>query len=108
MKPAFKIAWIFYSVLIFFIIIAAFLFPENIINNTPLCESKSLNQAECFMCGMTHAFSAIAGGDFNSAVSYNRASIPLFALFCINSLFLFISLSKKIHLKFSNRKGNKL
>lgn len=75
-----------------------------IINNTTVCESKILNGSDCFMCGMTHAFSSIGKGNLNAALDHNRGSIFLFIIFAANSALFFVYSLKNIF----KRKGNKL
>lgn len=105
MISALKTAWKFYSIVILIFTSAVFILPDNIfLNKTPLCESKSDSGRECFMCGMTHAFSCISKGNFDDANGHNTASIPLFILFSVNSV-IFSVISFK---KFNNMKGNKI
>lgn len=90
MKSAIKTAWVFYSTAIVMLILLLFILPgEVILNNTPLCESISRYNIECFACGMTRGFVHISQFEFHEASEINRGSIYVFVIFVLNTL-LFI------------------
>ncbi|HMQ98268.1 MAG TPA: DUF2752 domain-containing protein [Ignavibacteria bacterium] len=90
MKSAFKTAWVFYSTAIVMLILVLFILPgEVILNNTPLCESISRYNIECFACGMTRGFVHIAHFEFYAASEVNRGSIYIFVIFVLNTLLFF-------------------
>ena len=109
MKDAFKIAWLFYSTIIAAVLLVIFIMPgDKIVNNTPLCESISKNNTECFACGITHGFIEISELKFDSANSYNQGSIYIFLMFLLNTFaYIFYLLRNLRYTKIFFLKGNK-
>lgn len=96
MKSAIKTAWAFYSIAIVMLLLLLFILPgEVILNNTPLCESISRYNIECFACGMTRGFVHISELEFNEAAGANRGSILVFSSFLLNTLLFFKYLFRK-------------
>lgn len=87
MKSAFKTAWMIYSTAIAIMLLLLFILPgDMILNNTPLCESISKYNIECFACGMTRGFVHISEFEFAEARSSNGGSIYVFTVFLLNSV----------------------
>ncbi len=89
LKFSFKIVWIIISILIFVTLFLSFIFPEVLLNISPVCVSRSLYGRECFMCGTTRAFVEISSGRFSEAFELNKFSVFIFIMFTINSILFF-------------------
>lgn len=77
------IASVFF-VLISTIILLTFSLPDNYILDTlPLCEYKASCGKQCAACGLTRSFFEISRGNFQNALHYNSASLPLFTAFLL-------------------------
>ncbi|MBK8551233.1 MAG: DUF2752 domain-containing protein [Ignavibacteria bacterium] len=96
LRLASEIVWIIYSVIVLGIVLITFFVPETLLNISPVCISKSRFGTECFMCGMTRAFTEISKGNFHNADDLNNFSIYLFGLFILNSLFFIYYLHKNL------------
>ena len=96
LKFSFKIVWIIISILIFVTLFLSFIFPEVLLNISPVCVSKSLYGRECFMCGTTRAFVEISSGRFSEAYELNKFSVVLFLIFSVNTL-LFLTFILKLY-----------
>jgi len=95
MKSAVSTAWMIYSTVIAILLLLLFVLPgEMILNNTPLCESISKYNVECFACGMTRGFVHIARFEFTEAGMANRGSIFVFLFLVLNTVFLIIYMFK--------------
>lgn len=102
LKIAFRIVWIILSIFIFAILILSFFFPYTFMDISPVCVSKSVYGAECFMCGMTRAFIEISSGRFSEAFNLNKLSLILFSVFFINSVIFISYIIKTISVRVSN------
>lgn len=86
-KCAIFVVWIILSGVIFFILVAPFLFTVKTINVTsPKCEWKVKYNRECALCGMTRGFIHISHGDLIEASISNKFSIYLYFLFVVNDV----------------------
>ena len=87
-KDSFRSAWYAISAFILAILIAGFVLPEETLTGlTPECELKAKYGTECSACGLTRGFLSISRGNTEEASLYNSASLPLFGLFSLNSIF---------------------
>lgn len=87
-KDSFRTAWYAISACILAGLIAGFVLPEETLTGlTPECELKAKYGTECSACGLTRGFLSISNGNPETAASYNSASLPLFGLFWLNSIF---------------------
>jgi hypothetical protein len=87
-KDSFKSAWYVISAFILALIIAGFVLPEETLTGlTPECEMKAKYGTECSACGLTRGFLSISGGNTKKAADLNDASLPLYGLFTLNSIF---------------------
>jgi hypothetical protein len=78
-RKAFFIVWVTVSVTLGVAAAAPLIVPaDTIARLAPRCEAKARYGRECFLCGATTGFIAIGRGDFVSAESANRASVPLY------------------------------
>jgi uncharacterized membrane-anchored protein len=78
-RKAFFIVWVTVSVTLGAAAVAPLIAsPDTIARLAPRCEAKTRYGRECFLCGATTGFIAIGRGDFASAESANRASLPLY------------------------------
>lgn len=60
--------------------VTSFLLPPGGLDRLPvLCTMRRLTGLPCPGCGMTHAFVAIAHGQWAAALHYNAMAYPLFA-----------------------------
>jgi len=56
----------------------------------PTCPEADSNAGTgCPACGLTRAFYSIKSGKYQSASKLNKAGIPLFLLFCVNTMAFF-------------------
>jgi Protein of unknown function (DUF2752) len=92
-KDSFRSAWYAISTIILAGLIAGFVLPEETLSGlTPECELKAKYGTECSACGLTRGFMGISRGDYEKADVLNRASLPLYGLFSLNSiLFLYFA-----------------
>ncbi len=108
MKTAFKTAWSVYSTAIMMLLLLLFILPgEVILNNTPLCESVSRLNIECFACGLARGFIHISQFEFYEASEANRSSVYVFFVFILNTLFFIkyvINLKSSVKIIFLRRK----
>lgn len=100
LKFSFKIVWIIISILIFVTLFLSFIFPEVLLNISPVCVSRSLYGRECFMCGTTRAFVEISSGRFSEAFELNKFSVFIFIMFTINSILFFAFIINSLIVKF--------
>ncbi|MBS1552327.1 MAG: DUF2752 domain-containing protein [Bacteroidetes bacterium] len=100
LKFSFKIVRIIISIIIFVILFLSFIFPEVLLNISPVCVSRLLYGRECFMCGMTRAFVEISSGRFSEAFELNKFSVFIFIMFTINSILFFAFIIKAIIVRF--------
>ncbi len=100
---AFKIVWMIYSVLFLLLILITLLSPETLLKVSPVCISKSLYGEECFMCGMTRAFTKISEGNFPEAAQLNKFSVFLFSAMILNSFFFLIFITGRFYSKLKSK-----
>lgn len=105
-RAAFKIVWIIYSALVLIVIVITFFSPGTLHEISPVCLSKSLNGEECFMCGMTSAFTEISKGNIINAYTLNKLSIFLFTVMSLNSIFFIIFTGKKFRSFLNKRRSD--
>lgn len=105
LRQATEIVWIIYSVLILGIVLITFFSPETLLNLSPVCISKSQFGTECFMCGMTRAFTEIPKGNIYNANILNSISIYLFTVFVLNSLIFIYYLLRKVRVLYNYKKS---
>lgn len=101
LRSVWKNVWIFYSTMIAALLFALMLIPrEQLLNNTPVCESLASTGNECFACGMTRGFASISEVDIDGANSANKGSVYVFGIFVLNTLifgsYITIYINKKI------------
>jgi hypothetical protein len=85
-KKAVLIVWVTVSVTLAAAALAPLVAsPQAIVRLAPRCEAKSRYGRECFLCGATTGFLAIAHGDFAGAQAANRASVPMYFAFLSNA-----------------------
>jgi hypothetical protein len=101
LKTVWKTVWIFYSTMIAALLFALMLMPrEQLLNNTPDCESLASTGKECFACGMTRGFGSVSEFDIDGANSANKGSVYIFGIFVLNTLifvsYITIYINKKI------------
>lgn len=105
-KQAVKITWYFYSAVILTYIILTITVPDKIIlNSTPQCKSFYENGTECSFCGLSRGIISISNGNISEANNYNKASIPIYIFFLLNSIiaaYFTIHFLKKSKLKGTN------
>ena len=102
-----KNVWLIISSVIFIITASLFLLPEDILlNNTPVCQSKTAEGAECIACGLTRGFVNIYSGNFSEANHFNHASLPLYGLFLLNNIVFTGFTLKKLFIKIIPERGN--
>jgi Protein of unknown function (DUF2752) len=86
LKLAFAGVWAVVTAVTASTVIAPLVLPASTIEAiTPVCVSKRLYHRECFLCGTTTAFIAIAHGDWSGARRANRGAIPLYFAFVVNA-----------------------
>ena len=87
------LAWIVASLITISTVVAPYALTEHqIAGLVPSCERKVRSGRDCFFCGMTTGFLAIAGGRFQEAEHSNRAAIPLYSGFVLNGVALTFAL----------------
>lgn len=85
-RKALFIVWVTVSVVLGATAVVPVLAPPAAIERmAPRCEAKSRYGRECFLCGATTGFLAIARGDFTAAQNANRASVPMYFGFLSNA-----------------------
>jgi hypothetical protein len=86
-KAALRIVWRALSLAALSAVLAPWMFSaEQIAAVVPKCEWKARYGKECFLCGMTTAFIAIAHGRVGEAERVNRGSVPLYAGLVVNQI----------------------
>lgn len=76
---------------------APFVVERNLLDSfTPVCVSRSKLGRECPGCGLTTAFHQIAAFDWAGAAQANRAGLPLFVLFTLNSAACLIYIGRRL------------
>lgn len=98
-KNDFRIAinavWIIISLIIITVLILSVKYPETLLGIAPVCFSKTFYNSECFMCGMTRAFTEISKGNFSHALKLNYLSLIFYISFAVNiAAFIFYLLKK--------------
>lgn len=84
--PAVRAVWLVLTILTSGVILTSFFAtPEAIYRTVPQCASRARGSS-CVLCGMTTAFFRVAQGDLAGAWTAHRGGIPLYILFCSNSL----------------------
>lgn len=79
------IVWGIVSFLAITTVIAPFfLDKQTILENTPICFSKSQLNIECISCGITRAFIEISNGNLMSAHKLNKSSLIIYSCFTLN------------------------
>jgi hypothetical protein len=101
LKSVWKTVWIFYSTMIVALLFALILIPrEQLLNNTPVCESLASTGKECIACGMTRGFGSISEFDIEGANSANKGSVYVLGMFVLNTLifgsYISVYINKKI------------
>jgi hypothetical protein len=92
-RTAARVVWLVVSTVVLAILLAPFLLSDSAVADlSPVCESKARGGPPCPLCGMTAAFLLISDGRFEEAQQANRASVPLYAAFVLNELFVFVFL----------------
>jgi hypothetical protein len=85
LKAALRIVWLALSFAALGAVLTPWMFSaEQIAAVVPKCEWKARYGRECFLCGMTTAFIAIAHAHVGEAERANRASVPLYAGLVVN------------------------
>lgn len=96
LRISLKVVWIIISAFMTFIMFMSVFYPEALISAAPVCYSKMFYNTECFMCGMTRAFTDISAGNFFKALELNEMSIALYLIFTINTIAFFYLVFIKI------------
>ncbi len=87
LKMVFFWVWTLFSIVIFLVILTAFLIPQDVIASIlPPCPQLVRTGKPCPLCGMTRAFYAISSLDFETALEFHKYSILLFIVFFVNQL----------------------
>lgn len=94
-KKALFITWFILTLICTATLVIPFSFSrDQVLENAPVCISKSKYNQECALCGSTTAFIEISQGNFKKAHELNRASIPIFVVFLINlCIFIIVAVS---------------
>ena len=90
-----KVVWILLSVVTTIILLMSVYYPEALLSSAPVCLSKTYNNTECFMCGMTRAFNYISTGNLSHAIKLNEMSLALYLIFAVNTIAFFYILVLK-------------
>jgi hypothetical protein len=82
-----KAAWLILSGIVMLAMLAIIAVPPGLLYAAiPECDWQRLYGRPCFMCGMTHAFVALARGDPAAARGYHPWSPLLLGLVVVNQL----------------------
>lgn len=91
LRAAFVGAWLIVSALLLGVLVAPFALSDAELDRlVPVCEWKARYNRECPACGLTTAFLLISHGEIVQAQLQNRASLPLYLGFVLNSI-LFVA-----------------
>lgn len=101
------VIWGIISLITLAVILSTFTIDsKTILENTPVCISKSQLDKDCVLCGMTRAFIEISHGNFSNGHQFNKASIFVYCTFLTNSIVFLMYMYKKIKL-YHAEKNNK-
>lgn len=99
-RQALILSWFVVSTVVFLILIAPFLLPEELILSG--ARACSIEHTEtCPLCGMTKSFLSISHGQFDAAITFNANSISLYIFFLINETLVLLYSSYKLFRKHS-------
>ena len=96
-KLALLIAWLGASVVMLLCLVAPLVVADDwILDNAPTCWRQAQYGESCSICGMTRAFVLISGGELARARVTNSLSIPVWAVFLINSVLFLLFVAARV------------
>lgn len=97
-KRTFTAAWLVASALMLFLLIALYFVPEKTLFAASEAFKVPHRSGEtCALCGMTRALTAIARGDFATALIYNRGAVAFYGALFANQLVVAFFLLRRMH-----------